>query len=60
MPLLGPLSPTFSPYLTTTEAATYLRYRSASAIRNLIGSGRPLLPVGGAARTSFVLRTWTL
>jgi hypothetical protein len=30
----GPASPP-SPYLTSAEAAAYLRYRSASAIRNL-------------------------
>jgi hypothetical protein len=29
-----------SPYLASAEAATYLRYRSASAIRNLIAAGR--------------------
>ena len=39
-----------SPYLTTAEAATYLRYRSASAIRNLVAAGR-LRPAGRRERT---------
>ena len=39
-----------SPYLTTTEAAAYLRYRSASAIRNLVVAGR-LRPAGRRGRT---------
>jgi hypothetical protein len=39
-----------SPYLTTAEAAAYLRYRSASAIRNLVAAGR-LHPAGRRGRT---------
>ncbi len=31
---------TVSPYLTTREAATYLRYRGASAVRNLVAAGK--------------------
>jgi len=45
-----------SPYLTTTEAATYLRFRSSSAVRNLKQRG-VLVPVGRAGRTDLYLRT---
>jgi hypothetical protein len=38
-----------SPYLTTLEAAAYLRYRSASAVRNLVCSGA-LRPAGRRGR----------
>ena len=45
-----------SPYLTTIEAATYLRFRSSSAIRNLKQRG-VLVPIGRAGRTDLYLRT---
>ena len=38
-----------SPFLTTAEGAAYLRYRSASAIRNLVCAGR-LRPAGRRGR----------
>jgi hypothetical protein len=43
-----------SPYLTTSEAAGYLRYRGPSAIRNLVYQGA-LKPVGRRGRTWFFL-----
>src|SRR4051794_15271125 len=39
-----------SPYLTTVEAARYLRYRGPSAIRNLVYRGL-LHPTGRRGRT---------
>jgi hypothetical protein len=47
-PSVGPAA--FAPpYLTSAKSATYLRYRSASAMRNLVLSGR-LVPAGRRGR----------
>ena len=45
-----------SPYLTSAEAAAYLRYKSGSAIRNLVLSGR-LVPAGRRGRAYLFLRS---